>query len=175
MGYLKNCNIGHRDISLENVLCHPAADGNLQCMLIDFDQAVQLNRDGNPIRYFLMTGKDCYRAPEIYMEDFSAVPSRESPAVAAGYEVAPADMFSVGVCLFCMHTRTDPPWSQAINADKGFVFMVNRGIEHVIQRWGLASLTVPGMDLLDGLLKKSPVDRWKVERCLDSEWFAAVL
>lgn len=56
-------NIGHRDISLENLLIK----GD-DLRLMDFGQAVRLrNEDGVEYRYFRKCGKDYYRAPECYL------------------------------------------------------------------------------------------------------------
>merc|ERR1712136_225990 len=67
--YLHHHNIGHRDISLENILLK---DGNVR--LADFGQAVQVHavpRTEDPtspaFRYFRLAGKDYYRAPEGYV------------------------------------------------------------------------------------------------------------
>ncbi|CAE7285630.1 mek1 [Symbiodinium natans] len=66
--YLHEHNVGHRDISLENLLLR---QGRVQ--LMDFGQAVLL-RDANGLdfHYFRLVGKEYYRAPEVY------VPSNET-------------------------------------------------------------------------------------------------
>lgn len=58
--YLVDCRIGHRDVSLENLLLH-----NDELRLMDFGQAVQSHdAAGLPLRYFRAAGKAVYRAPE---------------------------------------------------------------------------------------------------------------
>jgi serine/threonine protein kinase len=61
--YLHRHNIGHRDVSLENALLK-----NGVVKLMDFGVAVCTHSPaGVPLRYFCMTGKDFYRAPELYV------------------------------------------------------------------------------------------------------------
>eukprot|EP00927_Polykrikos_kofoidii_P004402 TRINITY_DN11737_c0_g1_i1.p1 TRINITY_DN11737_c0_g1~~TRINITY_DN11737_c0_g1_i1.p1 ORF type:complete len:672 (-),score=85.82 TRINITY_DN11737_c0_g1_i1:253-2268(-) len=61
--HLHTLNVGHRDISLENVLVR---HGDLK--LMDFGQAVLLrNHAGETLRYFQVSAKPMYRAPEAYI------------------------------------------------------------------------------------------------------------
>lgn len=61
--HLHRHNVGHRDISLENILMQ---GGVLK--LMDFGQAVCLyDPDGRRIRYFRAAGKAYYRSPETYV------------------------------------------------------------------------------------------------------------
>lgn len=58
--FLHGLRIGHRDISIENILLHK---GDIQ--LMDFGQAVQTHSVADqPLRYFSPVGKPYYRAPE---------------------------------------------------------------------------------------------------------------
>merc|ERR1719408_529418 len=68
--YLHQHQIGHRDISLENVLLK---DGSVR--LMDFGMAVQTHApSGAPLEYFRIAGKDFYRAPEVYVPSIAKVP-----------------------------------------------------------------------------------------------------
>jgi serine/threonine protein kinase len=61
--YLHRHGIGHRDISLENVLLK---DGIVR--LMDYGMAVcSHSSSGTPLRYFCEVGKPFYRAPECYV------------------------------------------------------------------------------------------------------------
>lgn len=63
ISYLHRHRIGHRDISLENVLIK---EGSVR--LMDFGMAVRSHDiGGSPLRYFHPAGKDFYRAPECYV------------------------------------------------------------------------------------------------------------
>eukprot|EP00933_Yihiella_yeosuensis_P040211 TRINITY_DN34457_c0_g1_i1.p1 TRINITY_DN34457_c0_g1~~TRINITY_DN34457_c0_g1_i1.p1 ORF type:complete len:690 (-),score=114.44 TRINITY_DN34457_c0_g1_i1:55-2124(-) len=63
VSFLHKHQIAHRDISIENVL---VKDEDLR--LMDFGQAVSTHsHNGQPLRYFLSTGKPYYLAPECYV------------------------------------------------------------------------------------------------------------
>merc|ERR1712224_645394 len=66
--YMHLKNLGHRDVSLENLLLKTSSTGEKILKLMDFDQVVRLRADeGTPLRYFRPPGKDEYRAPEAYV------------------------------------------------------------------------------------------------------------
>lgn len=141
-GYLHSHRIGHRDVSLENVLLK-----NGIVRLMDFGMAVQTHSQcGEPLRYFRLAGKDTYRAPECYVPTGATVrveaPSTSHagdvvlalapsgslcqarlPADAVGpctaevwgYAVPPVDVFACGVCLFSLFWGV-APWKRAIPA-----------------------------------------------------------
>lgn len=63
VSYLHRHHIGHRDISLENILLKGGA-----VKLMDFGMAVRSHSSsGTALRYFRAVGKDFYRAPECYV------------------------------------------------------------------------------------------------------------
>jgi len=63
VSYLHSHHIGHRDISLENILLKGE-----QIKLMDFGMAVRSHSaSGTALRYFRAVGKDFYRAPECYV------------------------------------------------------------------------------------------------------------
>lgn len=67
--YLHEKHIGHRDISLENILISFGDDVAGQIRLMDFGQAVRTHSTCGtvPLRYFIHCGKRFYRAPECYL------------------------------------------------------------------------------------------------------------
>mmetsp|Transcript_76016 Transcript_76016/g.180884 ORF Transcript_76016/g.180884 Transcript_76016/m.180884 type:complete len:449 (+) Transcript_76016:182-1528(+) len=65
--YLHRHNIGHRDISLENILMKTLPDGTTVMQLMDFGQACELKRGEEPLRYFWPVGKPMYRPAEAYI------------------------------------------------------------------------------------------------------------
>jgi len=63
--HLHDHNMGHRDVSLENLLLKKGKD---ELRLMDFGQAVQLyGKDSEALSYFRIAGKAPYRAPECYL------------------------------------------------------------------------------------------------------------
>lgn len=203
LGYLHSHNIGHRDISLENLL---VKDGELR--LMDFGQAVQLHDLQGPekrFRYFRPCGKDFYRAPECYIpvdtpwvapcpsdycagsvvlvqhQGFSAevvfqpesVSGRMCMCDPCGFEAAPVDLFACGVTLFALHAR-QAPWRMALPADESFRYICTNGIEPLWQQQNKRQLSVSGMHLLSNLLRSHPAMRLSIDQCLDHPWFAGL-
>lgn len=155
VAYLHEHRIGHRDISLENVLLKGGV-----AKLMDFGMAVQSHTaSGTPLRYFRAAGKDFYRAPECYVPASPEVkvvapagaapgevamlpspggylsevmmpqdvePGRVCRAKVWGYAAHPADCFAVGVCLFILGWQC-PAWHRATLADQGFAYAHRMG------------------------------------------------
>lgn len=190
----KHC-IGHRDISLENVLL---CDGEVR--LMDFGQSVRTqSSEGIPLRYFLPLGKPYYRPAECnsptqrYVDVLvpegaqagdvsfdkkrmievllpsSAVPGKLCSAEHWGYTVPPVDVFACGVCLFIMATG-GPPWNQASLGDSIFVWVQQEGITELAKRWK-KPLPPCADKLLAAMLQSEPSKRLSVEQCLSHQWF----
>jgi serine/threonine protein kinase len=139
--YLHQHYIGHRDISLENVLLRDGAP-----RLMDYGMAVcSQSSSGTTLRYFRDVGKPFYRAPECYVPTFEEaavispstsqpgdvimtrvapsflcevrlpedmVPGQTCMADIWGYAVGPADVFALGICMFILSFQC-PPWECA--------------------------------------------------------------
>lgn len=203
--HLHRHNVGHRDISLENVLIRRGT-----CVLMDFGQAVRLRAmDGTVLRYFFEAGKTMYRAPEVYVPRISpvqvtcprearggevvqvsydrnrcevllpagAVPGEPCLAEPHGYAAAPADVFSCGVCVFVLATGK-PPWTTATDADATFSYIRRQGVPTLLRQWRGSSTHRPPSDeelLLALMLRVDPVKRAKVDECLNHPWLATVV
>lgn len=196
--FLHERGIGHRDISIENILLHA---GDVQ--LMDFGQAVRTHSDdGLPLRYFCALGKDYYRAPErnvpaqshvkviaparsvpcqvafVHTDDYlcelllpaSAVAGRECLAEPWGYAVPPVDVFACGVCSFMLFGRA-PPWQQAKPSDPHFAFVRSNGVAPMLNAYGKQLPPAMG-DLLDAMLQANPVQRTTIADCLAHPAFA---
>jgi serine/threonine protein kinase len=198
--HLHGHNVGHRDISLENVLLRR---GN--CVLMDFGQAVRLRTmDGVEFRYFAEAGKRMYRSPEMYVPRERCIqvvcPSDAVPGTVAqisydrcrcevllppnaspgtpcraepyGYAVAPADLFACGVCAFVMAVGK-PPWNVARDLDPTFSFIRRHGMPALLRQWrsGLEP-THEEDSLLADLLRVNPKERPSIETCLRSPWLS---
>jgi len=194
--------VGHRDISLENVLL---CNGNVR--LMDFGQAVQTCLPfGELLRYFIPAGKPYYRPPETYIpflkelqvvapagslpgqvvlagtatQEFlchvrlpdNAVPGAECYAEPYGYTVPPIDVFACAVCMVIMVFHS-PPWRQARIIDGHFKWIQANGIGALAKAW---QKTLPsGMsDLIGKMLSADPAQRPSVDDCLSHEYFASM-
>lgn len=156
VAFLHRHRIGHRDVSLENVLLRGG-----EVKLMDFGMAVRSHSSGGvPLRFFRAVGKQYYRPPECYvpketqvpvpavpadaspgdvvsvrtatghlcevMLPAEAAPGRPCRAEAWGYAASPADVFASGVCLFILLTGA-PPWRQALLSDNIFSYLHGQG------------------------------------------------
>uniref|UniRef100_A0A7S1RJ38 Protein kinase domain-containing protein n=1 Tax=Alexandrium catenella TaxID=2925 RepID=A0A7S1RJ38_ALECA len=154
--YLHRHRIGHRDISLENILLR---EDSVQ--LMDFGMSVcSHSASGVPLRFFRAVGKDSYRAPEVYCPTTAKtrviVPAGSKPGSVAmatagsgffceiklpadakprqscmaevwGYAAQPADIFACGVSFFMLAWQC-PPWRMATLADAMFSYVHNNGV-----------------------------------------------
>jgi serine/threonine protein kinase len=200
--YLHRHNIGHRDISLENVLLK---DGI--CKLMDFGMAVASRSTcGTPLRYFRPVGKSFYRAPECYVPHRASIsvtpPSNAAPgdivmvsvdgylcevrlpesaqssvccmADVWGYEAEPADMFALGICMFILAFQC-PAWQEATLSNQFFAYVHNdqeQGLESMLKLWKKKSLCPEAMLLLTSLLQINPRKRFLAADCLQTPWLA---
>jgi serine/threonine protein kinase len=153
--YLHRHHIGHRDISLENILIKDAS-----VKLMDFGLAVRSHSEsGAALRYYRAVGKNFYRAPECYVPLISeaqvvapldskpgdvvmvntgggylcevrllanAVPGRMCKSEIWGYAVQPVDIFAAGMAI-CILLCGFPIWNKALLADPTFAYVHNLG------------------------------------------------
>jgi len=153
--------IGHRDISLENVLLK-----NGTVRLMDFGMAVRTHSStGTALRYFREVGKDFYRAPECYVPSSEhvqvkmpldskpgdivmvqcgvrslcevrlpqdAAPGEFCRAQVWGYEAIPADIFSVAMCMFILAFQC-PLFERATVTDR-FFSQLYKDMDHAVER-----------------------------------------
>jgi serine/threonine protein kinase len=199
--HLHGHNVGHRDISLENVLLRHG-----RCVLMDFGQAVRLRTiDGTELRYFAEAGKRMYRSPEMYVPREKSIqiicpsdaepgavtqvpydrsrcqvllPSDASPGLPCraepyGYTVAAADLFACGVCAFVLAVGK-PPWAVARDIDPTFSFIRRHGVEALLRQWrvGMEFAEHEEDSLLAAMLQVCPLKRPSVTKCLSHAWFA---
>lgn len=199
VAYLHKHRIGHRDISLENLLLH---GGSVRVM--DFGLAACCaTSSGVTLRFFRCVGKEIYRAPECYVpsvpevsvvapEDVapgdivSAVhehcsievrlPKDAEPGQACrnaevwGYALAPADLFSAGVCVWIMMTGTSP-WNRADFLDVLFQFVSEHGMAEVLRKWGMPQLPEAAQAVVDTMTRLRPGYRPSAAACLLDPWF----
>eukprot|EP00747_Dinoflagellata_sp_TGD_P185253 gnl/TRDRNA2_/TRDRNA2_41698_c0_seq1.p1 gnl/TRDRNA2_/TRDRNA2_41698_c0~~gnl/TRDRNA2_/TRDRNA2_41698_c0_seq1.p1 ORF type:complete len:659 (+),score=115.33 gnl/TRDRNA2_/TRDRNA2_41698_c0_seq1:64-2040(+) len=200
--YLHRHRVGHRDISMENVLL---TDGVVR--LMDFGQAVQTQSlQGHPLRYYSALGKPYYRPPECYIPTQDVVdvvtplsacpgqvafartvdssfmcevllpacaqPGQKCSAEPVGYTVPAVDVFACGVCLFIMATGV-PPWRTAMLSDGHFAWVHSKGAAALLRAWK-KQLPPEAENLLVSTLSSDPSQRPTADACLAHPWFSAL-
>lgn len=199
VAYIHRHHIGHRDISLENILLK---DGVAR--LMDFGMAVRSRTaSGTALRYFRAVGKDFYRGPECYVPQSmtvdiiapelaapeavimaaiaggafhcevrlptKVVPGNPCKADVWGYAAEPADIFSVGVCTFMMLVGS-PPWVKATVADGLFSYVHQNGLAALLREWRMPALTPAAMELIVGMTNLDPSCRPTANTCFKCGW-----
>lgn len=198
--YLHRHRIGHRDISLENVLLKDGV-----CKVMDFGMAVSSrSASGIPLRYFRTVGKAFYRAPECFVPDLATVtvtppidaapgdvvmvqtkgylcevrlpedvqPNTPCTADVWGYATEPADVFALGVCMFILAFQC-PPWEDAHLSNQCFSFVNGdheKGLESLLKLWKKPCLNPDTMLLLTSMMQIQPTKRPSAANCLQTPW-----
>lgn len=203
VSYLHKHRIGHRDISLENILVHMTDD---TLRLMDFGMAVLSHSPtGQEFRYFRKAGKDIYRAPECHVPTLAEIqvtaPAGSTPSSVVsvdyygalvqvrlpnnvvagatctadvwGYAVPPADIFSCGVCLFSLKWGVSP-WGSTDMEDTYFNYVHLHGMKALMQHWQMPTMSPEAMTLLYSILSTNPSERPTADECLASPWFQSL-
>merc|ERR1712187_314039 len=201
VAYLHSHQIGHRDISLENIMLKKD-----EVRIVDFGMAVQSHSvHGTALRYFRAVGKNYYRSPECYIPTTATgrvivskhhspgtvnmvrtltghlcevwLPEKTSPGVCTaefwGYEAQPVDIFAVGVCLFILCYRS-PPWEKALLSDSYFSYVYktgNAGLEELVKAWNKPCSSSTAMDLISTMMQTDPSKRPTASECLANAYF----
>mmetsp|Transcript_30929 Transcript_30929/g.103083 ORF Transcript_30929/g.103083 Transcript_30929/m.103083 type:complete len:483 (-) Transcript_30929:153-1601(-) len=156
VGWLHELGIGHRDLSLENLLLEEV-DGGLRVKVIDFAMATRLRPCSGHV------GKRSYQAPEMHY--------------CQRYDPFAADAFALGVTLFTMAVKNYPwsstRWQQCVL----FEHVVTHGFKKYMEtrklRKGedlrLSEAFSPEFnELIVGLLELKPEHRMSLgEACFD--------
>jgi hypothetical protein len=154
MKQLHELSIVHRDMSMENCLVSNNREkngnttGTFDVSIIDFGMARTQRHFTNEVR-----GKRSYQAPECHVN--------------AEYDAFLADVFALGVCLYCM-LLMDYPW-QATTDDqcKCFQYVKKFGLRAYVSKrkkrntdkFIIELLSEPVMQLLEGMLSVNPNER----------------
>jgi len=134
--------IVHRDISLDNIM----VDINCNVCLIDFGLATD-----QPPPYRDCLGTDYYIAPEVIRKHYTKA----------------ADLWSVGICYYCLVTGK-PPFNGR-NRSQTFRLILEASWNFNQPQWKLYNRSA--RRLLAGLLAYDPQKRWTADQALASPWF----
>jgi len=202
--YLHDLYIGHRDVSLENILlCHN------DVRVMDFDLSVRTNNTaGELLRYFGAVGKPYYRPAECYVPEQAAVevlpPAGSCPGEMAfvngtceGQEfltelLLPVTAVPMQTCIAKPCGYGVPPVDVFACGVCLFILLTGRPpyrqatLSDAHFKWlyanGVAKLiavwqaSVPSLaeDLLARMLQPNPTQRPTIRECLAHPWFAGL-
>merc|ERR1719336_1635304 len=169
--------IAHLDISLENILIKhgsfiPVQDDdemvfsinpNVQIKICDFGLAEMFEEDSvTKMRSFECTkfcGKTNYKAPEVYAKKGS-------------FDARKADVWSLGVVLFCMLVGS-PPYNKPISSDQAYLYIKNGIIDQLLFQWERNHfITVKVLSLLHSMLNFNQSERFLVDDVIEHPWLS---
>jgi len=150
---LHQAGVCHRDISLENVLIHGDS-----CHVIDMGMSLRVPQHEQPD--VLLTpqgrcGKYFYMSPEIYA-------NREA------FDPYAIDVWSTGAVLFMMLTGA-PPYQKPTPSDESFQWIMAGKIPELLEAWD-RKLSPEALDLLQGMLRINPTERYTLEEVMNHPW-----
>lgn len=164
MHYLQEHGICHRDLSLENIMLH----GN-RCKIIDFgycikvpylkkvyhqpDGRITVVKDRRLITPRRPCGRESCIAPEFY--------NRE---VIDGFAT---DLWSVGIILYELLTG-QVAYDRPVRGDELFCLLTHE-LEYLLELCG-ADLSKEAIDLLKGMFKEDPRDRYTLADMINHPW-----
>merc|ERR1712151_885545 len=137
--------MGHRDLSLENVLVDASGD----CKIIDLGMCLRMpvNKDCK-IESQGTCGKLFYMAPEVYNDH--AINGRA------------IDIWSIGSMLFMMLVGS-PPFARPDYSDDCFKWIAMGRMRELLQSWG-STVSLEAIDLMGACLVLMLIveSRWKI-------------
>ncbi len=134
--YCHERNIVHRDIKLENILIE-VAHGKIYIKLIDFGFSVKSAT--SRALFFDHPGSPAYASPEL----IQGLP----------YDGQPCDIWSMGICLYTMLTKTFPFYRKCPRETKHHICYVE---VKFLEQWNISLQT---RKLIYGMLSKEPIMR----------------
>jgi len=136
---------------------------NVQIKVCDFGLAEMFEAD--PVtkkRCFGCTkfcGKTNYKAPEVY-------------AKAGVFDARKADVWSLGVVLFCMLVGS-PPYNKPIATDQAYLYIKNGIIDQLLFQWERNHfITVKVLSLLHSMLNYEAHSRFLLDDVVQHPWLA---
>jgi len=162
-------NICHLDISLENILIQnatfvPSNDGktftinpNVNIKICDFGLAEIFRQDS--FRCTKFCGKTNYKAPEVYGKN-------------GVFDARKADIWSLGVVLFCMLVGS-PPYNKPVDSDQAYLYIKNGIIDQLLFQWERNHfITVKVLNLLHSMLNFNQSERFLVDDVIEHPWLS---
>merc|ERR1712039_551788 len=157
------------DISLENILIQNATfipsqdqktftiNPNVNIKICDFGLAEIFRQRSFQCTKFC--GKTNYKAPEVY-------------AKKGVFDARKADVWSLGVVLFCMLVGS-PPYNKPIASDQAYLYIKNGIIDQLLFQWERNHfITVKVLSLLHSMLDYDAESRFLVDDVVQHPWLS---
>lgn len=154
--HLQSLGIGHRDMSLENMLY----DGANLFVIIDFGMCLRMRRKGGGQGFCSLVkqsicGKRNYISPEVMREDPIFNPML-------------CDIWAAGVILFISLTGVPPVDTATLN-DERYRMICDGRLQEMLNSWGMEVDTL-AIDLVQRILRPNPQDRPSIAEILQHPW-----
>jgi len=153
---LHHNNVAHRDIKLENFV----VDKNYKLKMIDFGFCSEIHNSVEHITYTKAIGTESYMAPEMLFE--------------RKYFADKADVFSIGILLFCMLIGHFP-FARAVRYDSSYIHFAFKRENGIKKFWENVTkecdIPQDAIDLLNKLFTANPSERITLENVMKSEFF----
>jgi len=164
--------ICHLDISLENILIQNATfipshdkngtvsiNPNVNIKICDFGLAEIFDGAPSSFRCTKFCGKTNYKAPEVYSKK-------------GVFDARKADIWSLGVVLFCMLVGS-PPYNKPVDSDQAYLYIKNGIIDQLLFQWERNHfITVKVLSLLHSMLKFNSSERFLVDDVIEHPWLS---
>lgn len=153
VSHLQSRGIGHRDLSLENIL-HSSKG---ICKVIDFGMCLRVPQELPRVLIPPqgVCGKRNYISPEVL--------ANLSP-----FNLYRSDIWAVGVMLFIMLTGI-PPVESATPVDPRYRMLRDSKLPEMLQQWSI-NLSNHAVDLLERILKCNPTERLSIAEIQQHPW-----
>lgn len=156
LSHLQRLGIGHRDMSLENILY----DSDERYVIIDFGMCLRLRynpENGQFCKVFRQTicGKRNYISPEVLSQEESFNPML-------------CDIWAAGVILFILLTGLPPVDTASVSDDRFNMIRANR-LADMLAAWNI-DLSHEVVDLIQSILRVAPSDRLTIDQIKQHPW-----
>jgi serine/threonine protein kinase len=155
LSHMHSLGWAHRDVKPENVFLNPSGDGPPDAFLGDFGLAAPFDRAGGELFTKPMGTRD-YMAPEM----IAGAPYDES-----------VDLWAFGVVLYSLVTNVRP-FPDAKNCPDDFAYWVTEG---GYDKAPLEAASPEVVELIDGLLRVDPKERFTADRAMDHSFYSGVV